>query len=219
MEKIPTSITKLINEVNEERYLTSSRIADLLNFSSIKMNDLFSYVKFDHPQYESYGRKMIWNGGFFKLMLMTWNPGDFTAAHDHGAVEWGAVKCFGEFKHIIYNNENNTLKVKSDNIIPDGTVAKVNPDLIHQMGNNSKDHIFSLHLYGSNSVEKNISRNSRIFDITNNKIVITDGQAFLDLQESLVKKIVYGLNPDIEALNKDKYIKFLHSTNSNLISI
>lgn len=69
---------------------------------------------------------------------MSWVPGDFSAIHDHGAAQWGAVKSFGEAEHAVFIQQNGTLRTCSRQScsrqsFPEGSVFPVSHDFIHQM--------------------------------------------------------------------------------------
>lgn len=218
MNTIPGSLLRIIQYVTEKKQCSSDMISHIMKDSNIQIEDLNNFIRYDHPAHESYGRNLIWNGGFFKILLMTWNPGDFTAAHDHGSVEWGAVQFYGNFKHITFEYENEKLITRDETIMRDGEIAPVNSNLIHQMGNHSEKAIFSLHIYGSKNLDKNISQGSRIFDLVNNKIQITDGQAFLQLPDSLIKRTVTGLKCCQTSTANDQQIKHLYNKNSVILN-
>ncbi|MBK8652429.1 MAG: hypothetical protein IPN20_00430 [Haliscomenobacter sp.] len=48
------------------------------------------WADFDHPDADSYGRKMAYKGPNFEIMVMSWKPGDFSSIHDHGHTQWGS---------------------------------------------------------------------------------------------------------------------------------
>ncbi|MEZ4686289.1 MAG: hypothetical protein R3B47_09545 [Bacteroidia bacterium] len=49
-------------------------------------------------------------------------------------------------------------------------MVKVNNALIHQMGNASTDPYLTLHVYGCNDREENVTADAKNFEIENNRI-------------------------------------------------
>ena len=52
--------------------------------ANLRAEDLTAWADFDHPVEDSYGRRLVYDGGDFEIMVMSWAPGDFSAIHDHG---------------------------------------------------------------------------------------------------------------------------------------
>jgi len=207
MHKIPETLHYLISEILEEKQINADRVAEFLKRTDIKEHELTDFVNFNHSEKESYGRNIIFDGGFFKLMLMSWNKNDYTAIHDHGQVEWGAVKSFGEMINLEYDYEDGILNLSKNEILKKGEVTMVTSDLIHQAGNNSDKSAITMHLYGSNTVSENISLNSRIFDCIDNRIFYTTGAAYLKLPSNIILKKDEKLNVDIASFEYDKLIR------------
>jgi len=140
-------------------------------------------------------------------MLMSWNKFDFTAIHDHGQVDWGAVRSFGPMSNIEFSFENNYLKIIKNEILNKGDVAIVTSDLIHQAGNNTDKSVLTMHLYGSNKVSDNITMNSRIFDTVDNRIIYTTGAAYLKLPSDIILHKDENSGVDITTFEFDKLVK------------
>lgn len=117
--------------------LTPTQTADVVRDVSVSVQALLPWADFNHPCTNSYGRKLVFHGGHFELMVMSWLPGDFSAVHDHGTTEWGAVQCFGMADHTIYSCVEGVLQ--NPVVVPytPGIVRKVDYHLIHQMGSRS----------------------------------------------------------------------------------
>nr|AIF06369.1 cysteine dioxygenase type I family [uncultured marine group II/III euryarchaeote KM3_191_F05] len=149
--------------------------------------DLEKWIDYDYPVSDSYGRKMVHDGGFFEVMVMCWKPGDYSAIHDHGEAEFGVVKVFGDTEHAAFKIVNQKLITLGRTIIEAGTTLEVAPALIHQMGNPGDRNFFSLHIYVNQATEGGITRDSRIYDYSRNAILRVDGGAFYLLPESEIK--------------------------------
>ncbi len=207
MEKIPEILQNLIKEIQEEKTIDALRVVEFLKRKDIKEDELTDFVTFNHSAKESYGRNIIFDGGFFKLMLMSWNKYDYTAIHDHGQVDWGAVKAFGAISNLEYTYDNDMLKLSVNEVLKPGDVVPVTSDLIHQAGNNTDKSILTMHLYGSKKVSDNITMNSRMFDTVENRIIYTTGAAYLKLPSDIILKRDDNLNVDTASFEFDKLIR------------
>ena len=211
MNKIPEILKKLIQEIQEEKKLNALRVVEFMQRKDIKENDLIDFINFNHKKEESYGRNVIFDGGFFKLMLMSWRNNDFTAIHDHGETEWGAVRSFGNITNTEFSFENDFLKFLKEETLKTGEVTPVTNDLIHQTGNKSGKNALTMHLYGSNTKDKDIMHGARIFDTLENRIYFTTGAAYLKLPSNIIIKKNNRLNIDNEAYTYDKLIRVAFS--------
>lgn len=217
MKKIPEILHYLISEIQEEKFIDAIRVSEFLKRTDIKEKELFEFVNFNHSAKESYGRNVIFDGGFFKLMLMSWNNNDFTAIHDHGGVEWGAVRSFGNVSNAEFEYKNKGLKFIKEEILKKGEVTTVTPELIHQTGNKSGRNTLTMHLYGSNSKSEDIMNNARIFDSVEKRIYYTSGAAYLKLPSEIILKKEDKLNVDITSFEYDKLVR-LNYQNIKLIN-
>jgi len=193
----------LINALHNADSLTPSGIKQLVERAQISEADLLPWADFAHPVADSYGRKLVFDGGHFEIMAMSWLPGDMSAIHDHGSTEWGAVQSFGSAAHYIYTLQQTTTgPILSQPIsapYTPGMVREVDHHLIHQMGNTGEMPFLSLHVYGleQQSVPSvAITGNARIFDLSEGSIQYTDGGVFFCLPESQINQREYGLSAD-----------------------
>ena len=152
--------------------------------SDIGFRDLENWIDYDYSVSDSYGRKMVHDGGFFEMMVMCWRAGDYSAIHDHGKAEFGAVKVFGDAEHAVFKLENRKLTTISREVIETGTTLEVTPALIHQMGNPGENNFFSLHVYGNVNLEGGVTSEARIFDYYRNELLFVNGGVFYLLPES-----------------------------------
>lgn len=198
LASLPPSLARLVKNIRASARLTPEIVCQCAIEAKVDAQDLLPWADFQHPVADSYGRQLVYHGENFEIMVMSWLPGDFSAIHDHGAAEWGAVQCFGAAEHYTYKLENGLLStLKRTDYIPN-SVKQVDKYLIHQMGNPGKEPFLSLHIYGKDSVEKNITKNSRIFDLFEGSIKLTDGGVFFCLPELQIKQRIYGLRGDAE---------------------
>ena len=164
----------------------------------VNPQDLLPWADFEHPIEDCYGRKLVYHGGFFEVMVMSWRDRDYSAIHDHGLTEWGAVQCFGHAEHYTYQLEKGTLYTVERCDFQPGEVKLVDRGLIHQMGNLSGEYFLSLHVYGFNLARGTITGNARLFDLWEESIQRTDGGVFFGLPEAQINDRTYGLQGDRE---------------------
>ena len=183
--------------------LTPLQIKCLLQTIDISEQALMPWADFNHPVTDSYGRKLVFDGGHFEIMVMSWRPGDISAIHDHGSTQWGAVQSFGKADHYIYQFTAGVLGNPAAAPYSPGMVRAVDHSLIHQMGNTGERPFLSLHVYGmpsSWSAERPITGNARIFDLLEGCVQHTDGGVFFGLPEEQVNWRRCGLRGDPAAM-------------------
>ncbi len=177
----PVKIEALVSQIESKMSMTSELLVMMLQSLDIQAEELQQFADPYHPQHFSYGRRKIYTGNNFAVYLMTWASGDFTAIHNHGYTDWGAVCFLGEITHRHYSLEGNEIKLVSPAIIQPGTVAPVNGSLIHAMGNLNQGYSLSLHVYGSNRPGLIVPNNtSHIYELEKKRTRITSGEAYID---------------------------------------
>ncbi len=179
-----TTVTRLLHRLETTAHLDPDGAATLLQEANIDPIDLLPWYDFEHPGQDSYGRKLVKQGRNYELMVMSWLPGDYSAIHDHGIAEWGAVQYFGAADHIIFKEHNGTLTTETRMTMSVSSVYAVDHSLIHLMGNPGEKPFISLHLYGRETPAEAITGNARIFDLWEQRIQRTDGGVFYCLPES-----------------------------------
>ncbi|EDX84092.1 Cysteine dioxygenase type I family [Synechococcus sp. PCC 7335] len=227
-------LQRLIRQLQEASLLTPAQIKAIVLDANISTEDLLPWADFDHPAADSYGRRLVFHGGHFEIMVMSWVPGDFSAIHDHGATEWGAVQCFGAAEHLIYRLETNSgeaedirlavgysegRRLSQPEVAPysPGMVREVNHSLIHQMGNASDQAFLSLHVYGRLENAQNITGNAKVFDLFEQTIQHTDGGVFFCLPEDQINCRLCGLSAHLETtmmqhrLMRDRIIRIIEA--------
>lgn len=195
-QNLPDSLQHLIFLLSQNKNLTTRQVHQSVQQAQIQQRDLMPWATFEHPVTHSYGRKLVYDGGYFEIMVMSWVPGDISAIHDHGATQWGAVQCFGQASHWVYQLNGNLLRTQEFRQFSPGKIVRVNHDLIHQMGNNSQDSFLSLHVYGINHECSSITGNARVFDLFQQSIQYTDGGVFFCLPEEDISRKNYDLSAD-----------------------
>lgn len=180
---IGPTVSQLIHTLETLDHLNPDLTATLLQDADIDSSELLPWHDFAHPVQDSYGRKLIKQGRNFELMVMSWVPGDYSAIHDHGTAEWGAVQYFGAADHIIFKEQDNLLTTKTRMTMSLNAVCAVDHSLIHMMGNPGESPFISLHLYGLDNPTEVVTGNARIFDLWEQYIQRTDGGVFFCLPE------------------------------------
>jgi predicted metal-dependent enzyme (double-stranded beta helix superfamily) len=183
---ITNQLQHLISDIKNQAYMDNSIVADMVQSHQLQTKDVAPYMLFNHSNHESYGRTLIFDNGNFKILLMSWKAGDFTAIHNHGFTEWGCVYTFGEATHRLYEVVQNELKLIQKDNFPAGAIASVCGDLTHMMGNAGSEDFVTLHIYGSNTRKSNVSANAKVYVPEVQKVVTTMGSAFLNMSKELV---------------------------------
>lgn len=187
--ELPLSLQKLAEEIESQSEFNPALIRSLIRKANVRVEDLSAWAEFDHSEADSYGRTMIYNGGFFEIMTMSWCPGDFSAIHDHGSTQWGAVQVFGDLEHATFMLRDGSLSTLSRTMVHSGQVLAVGHDLVHQMGNPSDKEIQSLHIYGNvDGRNGEITADARLFEANKNVIQRVDGGVFFHLPTSQIKR-------------------------------
>ena len=183
----PGKLRTLVENIEEQGHLTSEFLLQLIPSLNLLAEDFSELADFNHLKHYSYGRTKLYKGTNFVIFLMSWAKNDFTAIHNHGQADCGAVYFLGEVNHRSYQVENNHLLLTGHSIIPTGTVVPVPGALVHAMGNLSDQPSLSLHIYGFNHPSETTDTTTRIFELEKKRVRFTSGEAFLDGHESFGK--------------------------------
>ncbi len=187
---LPKSLHRLVESIKiaiqNHGQLSPKRAKELVLEADVQVKDMMHYADFDHPVEDCYGRKMVFDGGTFEVMVMSWNPGDYSSIHNHGYTQWGVVQVFGNAAHFLYNEKNKLVSFAKKEILTKGEAIKVNNALIHQMGNPGSEQYLSLHVYGANDmhVPKDVTADARNYDLEFDRVAHTTGGAFFNLPSS-----------------------------------
>lgn len=183
VKQLPVSLQCLIFLLSQSNHLTSDRVYQSLLHANVNQAELMPWATFDHPVTDSYGRQLVYDGGYFEIMVMSWLPGDVSAIHDHGEAQWGAVQCFGQAIHTVYELVDQKLQTKVELPLFPSRIIEVDHDLIHQMSNYSQERFLTLHVYGCYDFNHTITENARIFDLQEGRIQYTNGGVFFCLPD------------------------------------
>ena len=202
MSEITPGLKRLANLIEQDREMTISKVADYVKEAAIGLKDLMPYSDFDHHVEDGYGRQVVVEGDHYEIMVMSWNPGDFSAVHDHGYTTWGAVQVFGHMMHHTFTMNKELFRLTKKEVLANGTIIKVNNNLIHQMGNVTSSPYLTLHVYGDNEFVGDVTADSRIFELETGLIKHTTGGAFFNLPDEKIY--------DVEKMPEIDYQTFVH---------
>jgi len=197
MPKLTPGLKRLVDFIEGENgHVSVVRAAELMKKAAITSNDLEPWADYSHPLKDGYGRKLAFHNEFYEIMIMTWNVGDFSNVHNHGYTQWGAVQVFGNSMHHSYSDIGPVFKLTKKEILPYGSIIKVNNALIHQMGNVTSEPYLTLHIYGANESHDNITADMKVYEMETGKIRKTSGGAFFNLTDE--EAPVVGLMKPVE---------------------
>ena len=194
---LPESIRQLIHSLENETEMKPAAAAGFLRKCSLSLADVLPYASFDHPAEESYGRCPIWDGGNYKILVMSWLPGDFTMPHDHGGAEWGAVKTFGPMANDLYVEKSESVVCVKKEILETGSVIAVNSDLIHRSGNHGRKNLLSLHIYGQTKNCESATYGARLFNFVSGEVEYSAGSAFYNMPAEKLLEVKTGKPGDL----------------------
>ena len=197
LPKLPASLKYIAEQLEEHRNLKPSQMRKIILDAKVQVEDLKSWADFDHPVADSYGRKLVYKGDNFEIMVMSWRPGDFSTIHDHGHTQWGAVQVFGPAEHATFRYGEGRISTLARWRMNSGDAVGVHHSLVHQMGNPTPDTFFlSLHVYGEPGDIDNVTGDARVFDLENQTIQRVDGGVFFALPQDEVIRFEEGPKPD-----------------------
>ncbi|RMG23503.1 MAG: cysteine dioxygenase [Bacteroidetes bacterium] len=195
---LPKTLDRLVQLLATHKPLKPAKARKLVLKAQVEVEDLMEYADFDHPVEDCYGRKLVYDGGFFEVMVMSWNPGHYSSIHNHGYTEWGVVQAFGTAQNNIFCIKDGQLHLAKKEILHAGDAIKVNHALIHQMGNPTTSRFVSLHVYGCNTRDQAVTADAKNFELEKNRISHTTGGAFFNLPEGQVYNFQPGIPPTAE---------------------
>lgn len=186
MEKLTPGLQRLVDSIErQQEHVTVKLAAQLMADAQISEADVVPWADYNHPTLDGYGRKLAYHTDKFEVMIMTWNPGDYSSVHDHGYTQWGAVQVFGDVLHQSYSTTGEKFKLSSKEILPKGSIAKVNNALVHQMGNATTKPYLTLHMYGANEPHGTVTADMKIYELETGVVRKTDGGAFFNLTDDV----------------------------------
>jgi SAM-dependent methyltransferase/predicted metal-dependent enzyme (double-stranded beta helix superfamily) len=196
LELLPLPLQRIVTYVHRNSPLKPADLRKAVLESGVTENDIMPWADYDHPVGDSYGRKLVYKEDNLEIMVMSWRPGDFSALHDHGYTEYGAVKVFGHAEHAAFHVEEDTIRTLSRWMLQPGETISVSHSLVHQMGNPGEAPFLSLHVYGTPVPQENITGAARVFDLQNQVIQRVDGGVFFALPPDAVLRTEPGPEPD-----------------------
>lgn len=194
---LPPALQYLVKKLEQKQDFKTNDIKAVISEAKVSAKDLSLWADFDHPVTDSYGRKLVYKGDNFEIMVMSWRPGDFSSIHDHGHTQWGAVQLFGPAEHATFLQIGDQLITRNRLVQNSGDIVEVGHSLIHQMGNPTSDKFFlTLHVYGYSAAIDNVTGDARIFDLEKSEIHRVDGGVFFGLPKKEVTRIEPGPQGD-----------------------
>lgn len=102
-----------------------------------------------NPEFLKYNREIIFENKLRQCIKITWPPGHFSLAHDHGASKGFFLVLKGSIFQIAFNPELGAGGGYSEKtIFQEGMIAYEYPNIIHVVGNNSiAESAITLHYY------------------------------------------------------------------------
>jgi len=187
---IPKSLAQLVtlleNEKKTNGKISPKRAKELVLQADVQEDDMMQYADFDHPVEDCYGRQLVFDGGSFEVMVMSWKPGDYSSIHNHGYTQWGVVQVYGNTHHFIYNTNDNQLSFARKEILVAGAAVGVNNGMVHQMGNTTSQNYLTLHVYGSNDHSTGITADAANYDLELDRVAMICGGAFFNLDKDVI---------------------------------
>lgn len=204
MNTLTPGLQRLVDFVEaSEEHITVQKAAELMERAQITEDDLQPWADYTHPIEDGYGRKLAYQTDHYEIMIMTWNPGDYSSVHDHGYTQWGAVQVFGNVMHQTYSNSGKKFRLGKKEILPYGSITKVNNALIHQMGNVTTSPYLTLHMYGANEPHETVTADMKVYELEAGLIRETSGGAFFNLTDEEAP-VTAKMNP----IDKDTFVYY-----------
>ncbi|MBW6496990.1 MAG: cysteine dioxygenase family protein [Bacteroidales bacterium] len=208
-KSLPRSVNYIIEALNKTEVIDNNILPEIIESAGLKEEDLLPFNSFLHPESESYGRYQIYGNDRYKILLMSWRPGDFTAIHDHGLVEWGCVCFFGKTTHRTYAFQDGQLRLSKCDVFEAGQISLLKGELTHMMGNGSSANIITLHIYGADSGVAFKEGLAKVYAPEEKKLFYTSGEAYLDICHRFVKH-----EEDFFAFDKETVFDYIRLTKS-----
>ncbi len=194
---------KVVEGLRGRDTVPPEEVRDLLLDAPVMPEELEPWEDFDHPVNDSYGRRLAYTRSGLEVLVVSWAPGDFSAIHDHGGTQWGAVQVFGPAEHATFSIDGGELSTRSRRRLRPREVLTVSHDLVHQMGNPSGERFTSLHIYGTAAHVPSVTANARVFDPQEQRILRVDGGVFFRLPACAIKEEEPGPLGDAPTILRD----------------
>ncbi|MEL7121211.1 MAG: methyltransferase domain-containing protein [Bacteroidota bacterium] len=196
IDELPRALHYIADQLSQKRNLKPAEMRTIVLDAGVQLQDIEAWADFDHPIEDSYGRKLVFKGDHFEIMVMSWCPGDFSSIHDHGHTQWGCVQVFGPAEHATFRYNEDQITTLARWTMHSGEAIGVHHNLVHQMGNSSDQNFLSLHVYGLAENINNVTDDARVFDLEKKEIHRIDGGVFFALPSNEINLIEEGPEPD-----------------------
>ena len=197
MEKnLSTSLRYIIQELEKTVHPNEIDVRKLLIESELSSSDIKKYARFYHAPEFSYDRQVIYEGKHFIILSVSWAAGDFTAIHNHGETQWGAIFFTGNTEHRSYETNFHSIRLQKSEIIPQGTIVNITGDYTHAMGNLSDTPFQTLHIYGTGLADRKPGKGSIVYMPEYNLFCRSQGAAYLNINGDLCSDRNYGIHTD-----------------------
>jgi hypothetical protein len=171
-------IWDLISRIENASGLSAGGVCEIVRNAGLKAADLHPWAKFGHDPRDSYGRGVVYDQNGIEVMVATWEPSDFSAIHNHGHLEWGAVQVFGRVEHAIFEYDGDQFTTSTREFVDSGTVLGVNNALYHQMGSADSESFLTLHVYGADLESGSVTHDAEIIDLFHRQVFLSNGGVF-----------------------------------------
>jgi len=137
------SIELLIADL-QVNYSQAQRIA-VIESLHLQLSDLELYHHFGTS---SYGRNLVFSCDEFEIILMCWQPGQYSVAHDHNG-SLCVMKCLvGELGEQRFQKHDQSIYPIGEYTLAQGSTAFITDEQgLHSIGNYSAQDACSLHCY------------------------------------------------------------------------
>lgn len=222
--ELTSSLNSLVQALESNEISSCAKLRSVMTEADIKSEELLPWASYDHPVEDSYGRKIVYENQHFEIMVMSWNPGDMSAIHDHGNTQWGCVQVFGQAEHATFKVDEDEIYTLSRETLTTGQIIHVNHSLVHQMGNCAHQPFLSLHVYGIDSVEnapqQSVTADSNLYYAYESSIASVSGGAFFALPKESIDAKSKGPKADFPTYIRDytehvKRLRAVHKAHSS----
>ena len=139
------SLDELVSSLSEgER----TKYSNILTSTSLSMSDLEALGSWSD---ESYTRNCVFKNDDFELILLCWEKDQITPIHDHGGEECWVYFLNGEFKELIYKEDESGkfVQTKETYVDPGAVTYMVDFMGFHNLKNVSGKRSMTLHVYAN----------------------------------------------------------------------
>jgi len=180
-----SSIWNLITQLESTHGLSTADVIDILRNAELKATDLQPWAKYEHDPNDSYGRNIIYCENGLEIMIATWEPQDFSAIHNHGHLQWGAVQLFGYVEHAIFEYSYNMFVTTTREFVESSTILGVNSSMYHQIGSAESEPFLTLHVYGTDTESDSVTHDAEVIDLFHQQVFLSNNSVSYRLDRSV----------------------------------